>query len=457
MKNVSRKLLALLLAVCLFAGMIPVISAYDLKVAPINLQTSGLQQTTPGNEHYEFLYQASTTMIDDLADIVAINKDRWNILDKLVWTCTLTDVLTAKLTTETLPTYRFTSCKLKDADVFVPLKTPYVDGGSIKLEYRLNPALDELLKSSTGEEVRKALVTPMEMALYNAKEALPAELEGITHVHTTATIVMTTNDGSNIYYYNAPSALLAEGEADMEIKPFDPPIVDLDKNHDPFMRGYPDGTFKPEGSITRAEVAMMLYRRLIDSDDHGMTIPDMDKPDPNAKKVFKDVEPTAWYGTAVYHLAQKGYIKGTNLGNYLPDDSITRAELCTMLVRFAHSDHAPTPLPDFDDVPKDYWAYDAIMTATGYGWVNGVGGNRFSPDRPITRTEAAKMFCFVLERFGDQLAASEGKGRFFPDVSTSHWGYLYISEVTTRHEYELMGEFEVWTKIYDFDGNPVSR
>ena len=458
MKNLSRKLIALLLAVCLFAGVMPMVSAYDLKVAPINLQTRGLVDVSGGtdNQVCKLFYQASTTMIDDLAEIVSIHKNRWDILDKLVWTCTLTDVLTAKLTTETLPEFYFISCKFKGEDVFVSLKAPYVKDGSIKIEYRLNPKLDAMFKSATGEEIKKALVEPMEMALYAEKVATRAELEGIDKVHTTATIDMTTNDGSNIYYYAAPSALLAKGEADMEIKWKDQPPIDLDKNHDPFMRGYPDLTFKPEGSITRAEVAMMLYRRLLDSDDHGMTIPDMDKPDPNAKKVFADVEPTAWYGTAVYHLADKGYIQGTTLGNYRPDDPITRAELCVLLVRFAHPEHEVTYKTDFDDVPKTHWAYDSIMKANAFGWVEGVGGNRFSPDRYITRTEAAKMFCVMLERYGDALAASESKGRFFPDVSTSHWGYMWIAEVTTRHEFKQMGEFEVWTKIYDFDGNLIT-
>lgn len=458
MKNLSRKLIALLLAVCLFASVLPMVSAYDLKVAPIELMTRGLVDTSGGEENQvcKLFYQARTTMIDDLALIVSIHKNRWDILDKLVWTCTLTDVLTAKLTTETLPEFYFISCKFKGEDVFVSLKAPYVKDGSIKIEYRLNPKLDAMFKSATAEEVRTALVEPMEMALYADKVATKAELAGIDKVHTTATIDMTTNDGSNIYYYNAPSALLAKGEADMEIKWGTFPPVALDTNHDPFMRGYPDLTFKPEGSITRAEVAMVLYRRLLDGDDHGMTIPDMDKPDPNAKKVFADVEPTAWYGTAVYHLAEKGYIKGTTLGNYRPDEPITRAEMCVMLTRFVTDASEVTYNADFDDVPKTHWAYDAIMKANAYGWVEGVGGNRFSPDRYITRTEAAKMFCVMLGRFGDAQAAADAKGRFFPDVSTTHWGYMWIAEVTTRHEQHKVGEFEVWTKIYDFDGNLIT-
>ena len=168
MKNLSRKLIALLLAVCLFAGVMPMVSAYDLKVAPINVQTSALQKS----EGYEFLYQASTTMIDDLATIVALHKTRWVILDKLVWTCTLTDELTARLTTATLPEFYFVSCKLKGVDVFVPLKAPYVADGSIKLEYRLNPELEALLKSSTDAEIKSALtqenpVSKMKMPYYS--------------------------------------------------------------------------------------------------------------------------------------------------------------------------------------------------------------------------------------------------------------------------------------------------
>ena len=69
MKNLSRKLIALLLAVCLFAGVMPMVSAYDLKVAPINLQTRGLVDVSGGtdNQVCKLFYQASTTMIDDLA------------------------------------------------------------------------------------------------------------------------------------------------------------------------------------------------------------------------------------------------------------------------------------------------------------------------------------------------------------------------------------------------------
>ena len=456
MKTLSRKLVALLLAVCLFIGIVPVISAYDLKVAPIDLQTRALQKS----EGYEFLYQSSTTMIQDLADIVAANKNRWNILDKLVWTCTLTDVLTARLSTDTLPEYYFVSCKMNGVDVFVPLKTPYVADGSIKLEYRLNPKLEDLFKAANPTDISKALVSTMDMSMYptEPKYAPASELEGIKTVHTTATIVMTTNDGSDIPYYNAPSALLAKGEADMTLPDItiDPPPLDLDKNHDPFMQGYPDKTFKPEGSITRAEVAMMLYRRLRDPDDHGMTIPEMDQRDSETKKVFADVDPSAWYAHAVYVLADKGYIKGTNAGNYRPDDPITRAELCVLLVRFAHPEGEVKPQTDFEDVPKTHWAYDAIMTANGFGWVEGVGGNRFSPDRFITRAEAAKMFCVMLERYGDAQAAAKAMGRFFPDVSTSHWAYMWIAEVTTRHEEHMLGDFEVWTKIYDFEGNVIS-
>ena len=160
----------------------------------------------------------------------------------------------------------------------------------------------------------------------------------------------------------------------------------------------------------------------------------------------------------VVSLYEEGIVTGVPDGSrvlYKPGSSITRAELCVLLVRFAHPEGEVTPQTEFEDVPKTHWAYDAIMTANAFGWVQGIGGNRFSPDRPITRTEAAKMFCVMLERYGDKLAASENMGREFPDVSTSHWGYMWIAEATTRHEEHKLGDFEVWTKIYDFDGNLI--
>lgn len=88
-----------------------------------------------------------------------------------------------------------------------------------------------------------------------------------------------------------------------------------DTDHFAYITGYPDGTFKPNGNLTRAEAATVFYRLLL---DQTMT-----------KNVqFSDVPAGKWYETAVKTLASKGVITGYTDGTFKPTKSVTRAEFC---------------------------------------------------------------------------------------------------------------------------------
>ena len=123
-----------------------------------------------------------------------------------------------------------------------------------------------------------------------------------------------------------------------------------------YMSGYPDGSFRPEAPITRAELAAMLTR-----DDKSAV-----KPAP-----FKDVK-GHWAAEAIGRAHAKGWISGYPDGNFRPDAPVTRAELCALFNRFAGrsltADEAAKLAQkkgsvSFKDVDAAHWAYKDILAA----------------------------------------------------------------------------------------------
>ena len=436
MRTCARKLIALLLAVCLLAGVLPVALASDAPAAsPIELEITALQK----DGGIEVLYQAVTWINAAQANVIVAKFDRVEKLEKLIFTCTLTDEVTAALPSDqVLPNYYFSSTLIeKDEPVrlFIPAADPCVSNGSIVLTYKLNPkAVEELFPKLSPAELKDQLMCPMGMSLHtDARPIVPASvLSGATTLHTFATITVSNSDGSDVPVFLTPSAVLAEGAMETSIVATRSINVSLKQDSEPFMVGYPDDTFKPDGDITRAEVAQVLYRLL-------------DAPAKKAAASFPDVDPDAWYADAVNELASLGYLKGDAKGNFRPNAPITRAEMAALLVRFADAAGADADVADFVDVPATHWACDAIRQAASFGWVNGVGGGRYEPDRPITRAEAAKLFCVALGRNPDKVAVAMGMGRSFADVSADHWAYPYIVDVSTARESVKFGSFEIWT------------
>lgn len=205
------------------------------------------------------------------------------------------------------------------------------------------------------------------------------------------------------------------------------------KDHDPFLFGYPNGTFGPERSITRAEVAQMFYNLLL-------------KKDVPITVQLEDVPENAWYAQAVNTLASMGMINGVGGDRYEPERAITRAEFSAIATRFGKKTTAAKTT--FVDVPESHWAYQYINVVASYGWVSGYGGNLFGPDDLITRAQAATMTNRMLGRLCDNDAIDRGEGRVFPDVTNAHWAWYQIAEATTEHEFTINKDYtaETWKK-----------
>ncbi len=90
------------------------------------------------------------------------------------------------------------------------------------------------------------------------------------------------------------------------------------------INGYPDGTFKPSGTITRAEMSKVLVVAF-----------DIELKNEEAKITFPDVKENAWYAKYVYALVNEGAIKGYEDGTFKPDNEVTLGEIVLMLDRLA--------------------------------------------------------------------------------------------------------------------------
>ena len=202
--------------------------------------------------------------------------------------------------------------------------------------------------------------------------------------------------------------------------------------HDAYMEGYPDGSFRADGLMTRAEAAQMFFNLLKD--------PAADSPAP-----FRDVREDAWYADAAGRLAELGIINGYPDGTFGGGRTITRAEFAAMAVRFA--DTVPeAPSCSYRDVLKRGWAYESIASATEYGWFQGYPDGTFRPEDDITRAEVCTAVNRMLGRSADRAYIEEHSGeiRSFRDLSETHWAYFDISEAVNVHDFSDTAGNEVW-------------
>lgn len=118
---------------------------------------------------------------------------------------------------------------------------------------------------------------------------------------------------------------------------------------------------------------------------------------------FKDVTAGFWAWNAIVNLAGRGIIKGKTETKFMPGDTITRAEFTALMIRAFNLETAP--VGSFADVKIGRWYYDEVMVAENLGIISGDAGNKFYPDRVITREEMAVIIANTLNVVGKPLNA----------------------------------------------------
>ena len=264
--------------------------------------------------------------------------------------------------------------------------------------------------------------------------------------------------------------VLVWNEDDPYYPPYDPGDDDeeepdtpaLDKvNHFLYIEGYPEdyrtGEYsdnedlwpvKPQGNITRAEVATIFYRLLKDE------VREEIETDVNS---FPDVNADDWFNVTVSSLANMNAISGYEDGTFRPNEPITRAELAAMAERFYEAFDAEYEEGTFLDVEGDEWFADAIAAAKELGILGGYPDGTVRPNNNITRAETCAIVNRVLERRPhDEHLGDVDDMRTWPDNLPGAWYYADMQEATNGHYYEWIDidgvDFEEWTEVdKDYD------
>ncbi len=195
------------------------------------------------------------------------------------------------------------------------------------------------------------------------------------------------------------------------------------EEHKAYIFGYPNGTVRPNGNITRAEAAAMLAR-LLNIEAIGSA----------AKPNFKDTE-SSWYNKAINAIVARGIMKGYPDGRFRPNAPITRAEFTQMIWAIDNKPYGTAPFADV----KGHWAERAIGSEYQAKRITGYPDGLFRPDANITRAEAAVILNKIFERNFDAMSLAKCKNALmlkrFIDLDETFWGYNDMVEATNTHEY----------------------
>lgn len=112
---------------------------------------------------------------------------------------------------------------------------------------------------------------------------------------------------------------------------------------------------------------------------------------------FTDVPTTKPYANAVYELAERNIIGGYEDGTFKPGASITRGQAAAIIAKLRNLDTKNVKDPGFKDVPQSQWSYGAIAALANAGVINGYGDGRFGPNDSITRAQMASILVKAFE------------------------------------------------------------
>ncbi len=186
--------------------------------------------------------------------------------------------------------------------------------------------------------------------------------------------------------------------------------------HRRYVNGYPDGTFRPERELTRAEAAAILSR-----------LPWTGGQQPAI--AYSDVAPSHWAAQAIATATARGLMTGDPGGTFRPDAPLTRAEIAVIIVRLKGL--APLPGSTFADA-QGHWAQPLIKAVQEARLMQGMPDGSFQPGRSVTRAEFVTAMNRALGRSG----VVSGVAPVFSDLPVTHWAFGQVYEASQDHRFE---------------------
>lgn len=152
------------------------------------------------------------------------------------------------------------------------------------------------------------------------------------------------------------------------------------------MKGYSDGTFRPNQPMTREEVAS-LFNNITDDGEAAFI-----------SSHFKDITSDRWSALAIESVARKNIISGYGDETYKPEKFMSRQEFAVVADNYLHylgyTTDDPTVLDQVAYGDQKFvapWAQDAVREMAYLGFTNYAPGTMFNPEKYVTRAEAAEI------------------------------------------------------------------
>lgn len=155
-------------------------------------------------------------------------------------------------------------------------------------------------------------------------------------------------------------------------------VIDLSRSV--VLQGYGDGLLHLEDSLTRAQMATILYRLLDEK-----SIAEYEA----AEAAFTDVPADMWCSRYISTIAKAGIVAGVGNGCFYPNDKLTWAQILTVLSRFTEPKACA-----LQHIQYDGWAVEAVQTAVALGWIEDSAD--FAPNAIISRGEFMQLVNGVL-------------------------------------------------------------
>lgn len=184
--------------------------------------------------------------------------------------------------------------------------------------------------------------------------------------------------------------------------------------HTRYILGYPSGSFKPQGSLTRAELAAIIARLI----NGGASV---------EKSAYADVPAKHWASGYIRVVTDNGIFTGFEDGSFRPDLPVTREELAAVMARYLKLDTSRPIAAHFADT-RDRWSAAAIDALYRNAMVTGYPDGTFHPGNSIIRSEAVALINHMLFR-----GPLTGVSPSFPDVSAGNWAFGDVEEATRSH------------------------
>lgn len=154
----------------------------------------------------------------------------------------------------------------------------------------------------------------------------------------------------------------------------------LDTSRSVVLQGYGDGLLHLEDSLTRAQMATILYRLL---DEKSIAAYE------TAEAAFTDVPADMWCSRYVSTIAKAGIVAGVSNGSFYPNGKLTWAQILTVLSRFTEPKACA-----LQHIQYDGWAVEAVQTAVALGWIEDSAD--FDPNAIISRGDFMELVNGVL-------------------------------------------------------------